>query len=1338
VDILIVTRVRARETFWEWFFGLGGVNINTLTLIGASAIKVKGVLKAGVVTDPATIVNILGKVYVNDVDYALGPGADGAYTVFGIQLGIPEIVFRFEQPQGFYGDIRVEITIAVKSVFKDTGYSYTTTLNYSWEGTQVILSKIELVDMPRPAVMIERVFRYAYGEFAHDITKYFTLQTTVNDPSSPTGKLYYYITTSTLLFDPTNGGILQPGKSYTINYYYRTPPDVSIKVFLNGTRVTSSLAHHATVLINNSAPAQDIYYTLYVAVKVLRAVDTTTTEVPLLWHTVNDSASVAANKTFTKTYDISWFVYQAAELMRSGTTAYVEVVGRIVNATYNFFKYNDEYRVVYYPPATVAPSIPEGNYTVTIYVFEFSSKEYRFVPSAGALVRVLRGFEEVFRGYTNASGVVATTLSSGTYTFEASKPGFKSCSTTLTVVSNTIVNLYLAPVEKPLPPTPTPVNVTVKFFVYNATSGMPVANALVSATLVEPLNSSYYGMSFTAYTNGDGWATIVLPMGRYRVEVSAAGFEKFVNTYLFDSDAVVNVPLVPTGLVGYYTLTVLVFYKDMRPYTGANVTVVNGGVSLALQTNSFGNATFVLRGGVEYRVTVSVAERVYNRSYTETKTVLLDGSKLIAFVLPWESGVAPPQQGLYWLAVQVLWANGLPFHSAEVSVYNYTTNALIDRGLTNGTGIAWFLLPAFKLYTVRVYAVNPYNTSQVHVVYIVLNLTENKLVGIRLPWLPQEAELAQRIRLVAFAYDALTGSGVADAIVVARRGDLVWSAKTNEAGFADLWLPYTGWFNVTALHPKYMAVWRTIVVVENNTRVNIPMTPAATRVLPPINGTYMPPVYIDTAPHWWLSVQVLWSDGFPFHNATVTVYDAATNAVIASGVTNGTGFVHFLIRNGTSIKYTVYAVNPYNTSQVYSASRSLVMNQHYYFVHIVPWRSRYFQPEVAVVGVELAIHRGQGYYYGNVSHCIVYSIWTNTPQNVTVLLALYDFTSTPPRPLNSKTVRLSLAEGVNVFMDWLSVNITRFTTVRALVNITAYQYDTDPSNNYMWSKPRTLKPFTDFRIVVLWRPKVVKQSWTLLPEDIIEIDIGVYIPINTTSIPLRLDYSISAKNLTLREFRHISKRFEEIRALAPGVIWRNFTVSVPWTSKVVVNASIYSELDDVAANNNISIAIPVDPNIRLTIAKYTSYAFEGSDVSITVFLKSNVEAEVGAIAWITVEDNKTATIVKRVEVSVEPEKTVEVRFKAPQNPPAVWFIRKPAETHTLTVSVAGYDVYLADNSQSIEVTVLSYQWLGAVVAVVAIIILIAAIARVLRKSIEMGAEEEMEFVKRKRYVHSKS
>jgi hypothetical protein len=69
-DILIVTRVSAKETFWEWFFGLGGVSIDTLTLIGASTIKVKGVLKSGIVTDPTAIANTIGKVYVNDAAYA--------------------------------------------------------------------------------------------------------------------------------------------------------------------------------------------------------------------------------------------------------------------------------------------------------------------------------------------------------------------------------------------------------------------------------------------------------------------------------------------------------------------------------------------------------------------------------------------------------------------------------------------------------------------------------------------------------------------------------------------------------------------------------------------------------------------------------------------------------------------------------------------------------------------------------------------------------------------------------------------------------------------------------------------------------------------------------------------------------------------------------------------------------------------------------------------------------------------------------------------------------------------------------------------------------------------
>jgi len=68
----------------------------------------------------------------------------------------------------------------------------------------------------------------------------------------------------------------------------------------------------------------------------------------------------------------------------------------------------------------------------------------------------------------------------------------------------------------------------------------------------------------------------------------------------------------------------------------------------------------------------------------------------------------------------------------------------------------------------------------------------------------------------------------------------------------------------------------------------------------------------------------------------------------------------------------------------------------------------------------------------------------------------------------------------------------------------------------------------------------------------------------------------------------------------------------------------------------------------------------------------------------------------------------------------------------------GYDVYDADDSQGIKVTVVSYQWIVAVIAIAVIIIIIVAISRAIRKSIAMSMEEEMEFVKRKRYVHSKS
>jgi len=1361
-DILIVTRVSAKETFWEWFFGLGGVNINTLTLIGASTIKVKGVLKSGITTDPATIANTLGKVYVNDVAYELKPGADGAYTEFGILLGTPKLVFRFDQPIGFYGDIRVEISTVVKSPFQDTGYSYTTTLDYNWNGTQIRLEKIEFVDMPKPAIMIERVFRYTYGEFVNDLTKYFTLQTVINDPNSATGKLYYYITTSTLIFDPANGGILQPGKSFTINYYYTKPPDVSIRVFLNGTRITSTLAHHATIVINNSAPAQNIGIMVRVSVKYFEGLN----EIEISSRTISDSVPAKANSIAYKTYDISDDVYRAIAFMNATSKpAFVEIYAKIVNATYNYIKNNDEDKAVYYPPSTIVKALPmpglRGNYTVTVSVVELDNNTFTWKPSANALVEVLMGNTSIAKTYTNETGYTSFVLSGGIYTFRAGKSGYTNDSVTMIIYENTFITLRLIPGKGTTPRVTAGnatnfifvnvTNVKVTFYVYNASSGNPVAGATVRLTYIEPTNSSFYGKIFNTTTDSNGYATLTIPAGRYRVDAVKQGFRNYTSYIPITIDTMINIALEPLTIPpGYYVLDIYTYYFGKKyPMPNVSIAITGDSTNITAKTDNRGYASFILKGGVTYTVKAT-ALALGTKPYTLTKTVTLTNNETLVFEFPWYPNPFPT--GRAYIVTNVKWKNGKPFKDATICIINAANNAKITCEETDSLGEAEFVIPAFQVYYITINATNPYNTTKKYSDSMLLNLSVSSvsmggvefvsLMGFKLdftvPWTPPE--MPGKYYLYVYAYNAVTGVGIKDVYVVAARGSEVWFTRTNDTGYAKLTLPYLGLFEITASHPLYKTVTRKIMAIENNTLLNLPMVPIPANftlpTLPPANGTY-PAIVVNNVSYYWLSVQVTWRDGYPFHNAEVRVYNTTSGALIARGVTNGTGFVHFLIKANTSIKYTVNATNPYNTSQVYTAEKSLVMSQHYFFVHQVPWISKYYAPEVAVVDVDLAIHRGQGYFYGNVSHLVVYSIWTNKPQSITVFIALYNMSSDVPKLINSKTASLTLAEGVNIFMDWLSVNISKMTTVRAFVNITKWQYDTDPSNNYMWSPARSLKPFTDFRIIVLWRPKQVKQSWTLLPEDVIEIDIGIYMPINTTSIPLKLNYSITAKDLKLKAFKDITKRFEVIRAAAPGIIWRNFTVAVPWTSRVVINASIYNDLDDVSANNNITIAIPIDPDIKLSIAKYTSYVIEGRDATVTVYLKSNVEAETGAIAWVTVEDNTTATIIKRVEIGVEPEKTVDISFKAPQNPPMMWIIRKPTQEHILTASVTGYDTYLADNSQSIKVTVVSYQWIVAAIAIAAIIIIIAAISRAIRKSITMSIEDEMEYVKRKRFVHKK-
>ena len=1346
VDALVINAVRAKETFWEWFFGIGGVRFATVTLIGSGGINVKAKLRARTITDPKEIAEAIDLVTINGVEYHLTAGEDSAYVDFAFELGAMEMAFAFgEIPlTGYFADLEINTSVLVKQDFEMLGdFGFTTTLHYDWNNTLIRIKRIEFADMPYPMVKAERIFVYSYGNFTNDITDAFELSDVIDYEESPSGKLYYYMTIkNTKYIDPTNGGMMQPCKTYIFNYYYKIPPDAGIIVYLNGTKVTNTLAHHAIVVVNSTTVEQDVKYSLEFSVKYLEGSE----EKVLMSDVITDSVHVPLNGSAQKIYDITKYTDAAIEFMRSqGRTAYLEVVGRITEAEYNHLKHNDTFRVVYYPPPLLPVPVPQGTYNVTVRVLEYVAENYSWIPSANANVRVYYGTTESnieYTAVTNESGEINLTLDAGTWTFIAFKEGFVEAKLTAPIYDDTVIQLYLSPVPQPSSENRTYVSefVTVTFNVYDAINGTPVPNATITLEFVEPNSSDYYGSTFGAATDDIGKAVIEVPIGIYNVSVNAIGYNLFQAQYHFDESTVVNIALTPEGIniTDYANLEVRVVYSDSKPYKGAYVEFRNatdGSLISALITDSYGKAVMLLPINQDYNVTVIVNESLNNRSYEGSKTVTLTQDTVVTFTVPWNSPQPPIYIGdkpYYWLSVQVLWKNGLPFHGAVVELYNYTSGELIDTLVTNGTGTVHFLLPAFQMYMVTVNATNPYNTSQTFWRGYVVNLTDNFWIKVKVDWYPEEPQLAKNYRVLVYAYDVRNGSGISNVTVVLRKGDVAWANVTNSSGYAEIWIPFLGLYNVTGIHPDYAAIWRNVQIYENNTLINLPMSPVAIPPEvppPPLNGSWYPPIYINGTPHYWLSVQVVYKDGYPFHGANVTVIDVLNETTIATGVTNGTGFVHFLIPANMTIRYTVDAYNP-DLGESYYDERELNMTQHYYFVHTVPWTSEFFAPEVWLKKVEFLIHRGQGYFFGNVSHLALLTIWTNKPQTVTVQLGFYNVDE--DTWVVNKTVSITLKEGINTIFEWIDVNASEGGNFKIFANITSWEYDTNTTNNWAWSEERFLKPQLDIRVFALWRPVDQKQSWSILPEDVIEIDIGIVVPIKLTTIPAKLNWKVEKFDLEKNEYTIERGGLEDIRVIEAGIIWRNITVAVPWSSKMMITVNVTHEWEDMAYNNFVNITIPIDPDVKIEIEKAPSLVFENVEFTVVVNVTSNVEAGEG-IGWVSLIDNETATLLKRIEITLEPKKLLEVRVKAPENPTIFWIFRKPTSKHTITTQFAGYDVYTENNAESFTVTVMSYQWMTALAVIIGIIVVIAAL-KVLLGTVQDVREMSKRFVKRKRFL----
>jgi hypothetical protein len=594
--------------------------------------------------------------------------------------------------------------------------------------------------------------------------------------------------------------------------------------------------------------------------------------------------------------------------------------------------------------------------------------------------------------------------------------------------------------------------------------------------------------------------------------------------------------------------------------------------------------------------------------------------------------------------------------------------------------------------------------------------------------------------LSVYVYDAINGSSIADAIVKvinSSNPSIYYEKTTNSTGWAVFNITAALW-NITASKSGYYDYSTQLMVFKNMT-FNIPLVPKSVGgenvtiiIYPPTNQTEKP-IIIGTKEYWWLSVQVVWKDGFPFENALVTVRNTTNNAIIFQKRTNGTGFVYTLIPNGSTIKVEVNATNPLNPSQTFYDYRIITMNKHMWVVFKVGWVSEYYAPEVMLVYLEVVIHRGQGYLWGNVSHLVMIGIWTNKPQNVSLLVELIN--SNTSQVINSKTVNFTLSEGYNSEMVWIPINASQGMYVKAHAKILYYQYDTDLNNNELYSKTVFLKPFLDLQLFVYYRFVQTKLPWALLPEDIIQIDIGVKTPI-ALSKPFLLVYGINSFDIRSKTLKLYSGGSESISVPSSGMIWRNFTVVIPWTSKIFINASVSHEWEDFLPNNYANITLSIDPDVKISIVKklFSGIITEGQTIKISVNVTSNIEAG-KAKGWLSAFDNTTEKLLYRKEIGLEPSRIYDIDFKAPENPIMFWILRSPTSLHNVESRFAGYDMYLDNNADYIKITVVSNQWLWILLAIVILIIIIMTIfiagTRVARHTIEEYREERRKFVKRK-------
>lgn len=547
---------------------------------------------------------------------------------------------------------------------------------------------------------------------------------------------------------------------------------------------------------------------------------------------------------------------------------------------------------------------------------------------------------------------------------------------------------------------------------------------------------------------------------------------------------------------------------------------------------------------------------------------------------------------------------------------------------------------------------------------------------------PQWVILGRNYTLSIHVYDAVSNEPIVNA-TVSLYGNVSYVGLTCINGWFNVTVP-GGLYTIRITDDGYLS-YETSVLVNDNMTLNIPLArkgnttpPVPPPVVPPYNDSN-PPVYINDTPYFWLTVQTLTEDGYPIQGAQVNF--TTLNGTYTQ-YTDGAGLAYMLVRNGTEVNVTVYKVNG---SNVLNETRSVIVTHHTYIVFKANWSSIYFRPEVALAYAE--IHIAKGYSSAPdgkpVSHLIRYSVWTNTPQTVTIRITVYD--NETGKIYADYTETVNITEGLNDFFTWFNISEYNFTNVYAILNITDYENDTDPTNNMLTTNTVSLRPFIDNSIFMMKRILRSTVDGYILPGDMVALMVGVKPGLNM-SMDIPVHVVITARipmNGTIYKKYIVD---EVLHTENTSIVWINKTIVIPWSSIVNITAYLNYSMDDNMMNDKYNTYIDVAPSTRLDrVDVDTPTINEGAHVKLGLSLMFNTEP--GKIILVNVVAGDNSSI---KTYTVKLERRINIDYEVPDNPYLVpGLIKQPVRQLYLDVYVNGPDVYNNDNKKTVDIGVMS-------------------------------------------------